>query len=63
MFLLRRGINIGPKQMFDDLIRFVEAKQLKPLIDRVFPFDQAVQALEYLASGQHSGKIVIKVAA
>lgn len=35
---------------------------LKPVIDRVFPFDQIVEAHRYLESGQQTGKIVIDVA-
>ena len=34
---------------------------LRPVIDRVFPFDEAPDAFEYLASGAHVGKIVLVV--
>ncbi|KAI0046943.1 NAD-P-binding protein [Auriscalpium vulgare] len=57
-----RGVNVGSKQLFEDLLRFFEAKELKPYIDKVFPFDEAVEALEYLQSGQHLGKVVVRVA-
>jgi NADPH:quinone reductase-like Zn-dependent oxidoreductase len=35
--------------------------QLRPVIDRVFDFEQAPEALKYLASGAHFGKVVIRV--
>jgi len=36
------------------------AEQIKPVIDKVFPFEQAKEALEYLALGRAKGKVVIK---
>ena len=56
-----RGINVGSKQLHHDLLRFVEVKQLRPYIDKVFSFEEAPSALEYLASGGHFGKIVVRV--
>lgn len=41
--------------------RLLEARQIRPVIDKVFAFDQAKQAYEYLASQRHVGKVVIKV--
>jgi NADPH:quinone reductase-like Zn-dependent oxidoreductase len=35
--------------------------RLKPVIDRVFPFAESVEAFRYLMSGQHFGKIVIRI--
>jgi NADPH:quinone reductase-like Zn-dependent oxidoreductase len=34
---------------------------LAPIIDKVFSFDEAPDALAYLASGKHVGKVVVKV--
>jgi NADPH:quinone reductase-like Zn-dependent oxidoreductase len=45
--------------MFEDMNRAIAAHQLRPVIDRVFPFEQSVDALRYLQSAQHFGKIVI----
>ncbi|HJP72539.1 MAG TPA: NAD(P)-dependent alcohol dehydrogenase [Candidatus Limnocylindria bacterium] len=41
------------------LARMVEAGQLRPVIDRSFPFDQIPDAIRYLESGQVTGKVVI----
>lgn len=54
-----QGIYVGSREMFEAMNRAIAWHRLKPVIDRVFPFDQAVQALKYLQSGQHFGKIVI----
>lgn len=56
------GIQVGSRDMFEAMNRAMEAAQLKPVIDRVFDFDDARAAYEYLASGKHFGKVVIKIA-
>ncbi|THH07345.1 hypothetical protein EW146_g9351 [Bondarzewia mesenterica] len=56
-----RGINVGSKQLFQDLLRFVEVQQLRPHIDKVFPFEQTLEAFEYFAGRGHIGKVVIRV--
>jgi NADPH:quinone reductase-like Zn-dependent oxidoreductase len=33
-----------------------------PVLDKVFPFDEAQAAYRHMASGAHFGKIVIRVA-
>lgn len=55
------GIYVGSRAMLDDLSRFVSLHKIKPVVDRVFPFNEARQAYEYLASGGHFGKVVIAV--
>ena len=39
----------------------IEAERIRPVIDKVFPFAQAKEALEYLAQGRSRGKVVIKM--
>ncbi len=41
--------------------KLLETEQIKPVIDKVFPFAQAKDALEYLAQGRAKGKVVIKM--
>ena len=40
----------------------LEAGRIRPVIDKVFPFEQAGEALEYLALGRAKGKVVVKIA-
>jgi NADPH:quinone reductase-like Zn-dependent oxidoreductase len=54
-----RGIFVGSVAMFEDMNRAIAANQLRPAIDRVFPFEQTADALRYMQSAQHFGKIVI----
>jgi NADPH:quinone reductase-like Zn-dependent oxidoreductase len=41
--------------------KLLETERIRPVIDKVFPFDQAKEALEYLAQGRSRGKVVIKM--
>ncbi len=55
------GILVGSRKMFEDMNRALTLNNLKPVIDRVFAFDEVGQALAYLKSGSHFGKIVIRL--
>ncbi|MCV0029269.1 NADP-dependent oxidoreductase [Pseudomonas aeruginosa] len=39
----------------------LKAERIQPVIDRVFPFERAKEALEYLAQGRAKGKVVVKL--
>jgi NADPH:quinone reductase-like Zn-dependent oxidoreductase len=56
-----RGIFVGSVAMFEDMNRAIAANQLRPVIDRVFPFEQSLDALRYMQSAKHLGKIVISL--
>ncbi|KAG2164395.1 hypothetical protein VTO58DRAFT_102917 [Aureobasidium pullulans] len=58
-----QGIATGTKQDHQDLCNFLADKKvdLKPTIDKVFGFDDSPKAFEYLYSGAHVGKVVIKI--
>jgi NADPH:quinone reductase-like Zn-dependent oxidoreductase len=55
------GIFVGSRTMLEDLMRFADTTGLKPVVDRVFTFDQAREAYRYMESGSHFGKVVIAV--
>lgn len=42
--------------------KLIAASGLKPVVDKVFPFEETRAAYEYLDSQKHVGKVVIKVA-
>ncbi len=56
-----QGIFVGSVAMFEHMIAAIVTARMHPVIDRVFPFDQAIEALEYLESGAHFGKVVIAI--
>ncbi len=39
----------------------LESGRIRPVIDKVFPFEQAVDALAYLAQGRARGKVVVRL--
>lgn len=49
------------KEILTKLAQLVDAGQLKVNVDRVFPLDNAAEALEYLKNGHPRGKVVIQV--
>ncbi len=54
------GIQVGSRDMFEAMNRAIELRKLKPVIDRVFEFNDTRAAYEYLATGKHFGKVVIR---
>ena len=56
-----QAIVVGSRAMFEDLNRALEVSGLRPVIDRVFPFDQAREAFRHLQAAGHVGKVVISV--
>ena len=56
-----QGIFVGSRKMFDGLNAMIESSKLVPTIDRIFGFEEARDALHYMESGSHFGKIVIKI--
>lgn len=54
-----QGIYVGHRQMFEAMNRAIATGGLKPVIDRVFPFDQAPAAYRHMQAQAHLGKIVI----
>jgi NADPH:quinone reductase-like Zn-dependent oxidoreductase len=54
-----QGVYVGSRTMHEDLARFVEVAQIKPVIDRVFPFAQLPDAFGHFAAGRHFGKVAL----
>ncbi|KAF9239433.1 hypothetical protein BU15DRAFT_74589 [Melanogaster broomeanus] len=57
-----RGILVGSVKQFEDMNRLIVARQIHPVIDKIFPFEQAKEAYKHLESQKHVGKVVIQVA-
>ncbi len=54
-------IYVGSRAMFEDMNRALAQRQVHPVIDRVFDFEDAAAAYEYVESQKHFGKVVIRV--
>ncbi|KAK0479196.1 alcohol dehydrogenase superfamily protein [Armillaria novae-zelandiae] len=58
-----RGIAIGSVAQFKSMNRFLQARQesTRPVIDKIFSFEEAIDAYAHLESQKHVGKVVIRV--
>lgn len=56
-----RGIAVAPRSSFDRMNVFLNEHTIRPVIDRVYSFEQAREAYEHLAKGAFC-KVVIKIA-
>ena len=55
------AIDVGSRAMFEAMNAFIASTGLRPVIDRVFEFEEAHDALRYFASGTHFGKVCVRV--
>lgn len=64
-----RRLNVGYAFLFmkasgsqlREITRLIEAGAIRPVVDKVFPFDATNEAMAYVDSGRAKGKVVIKV--
>jgi NADPH:quinone reductase-like Zn-dependent oxidoreductase len=58
-----QALSCAPRESFERMFDAMAAAELRPVIDRVFPFDRTVEALRHLQSGRHVGKVCVDVGA
>ncbi|MEP7313176.1 MAG: NAD(P)-dependent alcohol dehydrogenase [Pseudomonadota bacterium] len=56
-----KGITVGSRHTLEEMLRAAAVNRIKPVIDRVFTFAQAVDAFRYLGTGEHVGKVVVSL--
>jgi NADPH:quinone reductase-like Zn-dependent oxidoreductase len=57
------GVYVGSKAHFEAMNRAITANRMRPVVDRIFAFGEARDALNALQEAHHFGKIVIQVVA
>jgi NADPH:quinone reductase-like Zn-dependent oxidoreductase len=55
-----QGITVGNRDGFEAMLGAIDQHKLKPVTDRLFPFEQLKEAMAYLKSGAHFGKVCIR---
>ncbi|KAE8146602.1 NAD(P)-binding protein [Aspergillus avenaceus] len=60
--LTLKGVVNGPTDRFEEMARFAEKHQIRPVICKMFKFEEVKEAFRYMRAGSHFGKIVIQVA-
>jgi len=55
IFMHPNGLHLG------QIKSLIEDEKIKPIIDKVYPFNESIEAFAHLATGRAKGKIVIKI--
>lgn len=55
LFMRAQGEQLG------QITRLIESGVIKPVLDKVFPFEQTNEAMSYVEMGRAKGKVVVKV--
>lgn len=57
-----RRILVGSRQQFEDMNKFIEKHQIRPIVDQhIFEFEEAREAFVYLLEGRQFGNIVVRI--
>jgi D-arabinose 1-dehydrogenase-like Zn-dependent alcohol dehydrogenase len=56
-----QGVTVGSVEDLKAMVDAIAASRMKPVIDKIFSFDQAKQAFAHMESGAHFGKVAIAI--
>lgn len=56
-----QGIMVGNRAMLEEMNEAITVNNIKPAVDKVFPFEYAIEAYRYEFAGKHFGKVVISI--
>ncbi len=59
-FIKMEGIAVGSRAMQLAMVNAIETNEVKPIIDKVFSFDELKEAFQYQESGKQFGKIALE---
>jgi NADPH:quinone reductase-like Zn-dependent oxidoreductase len=55
-----QGVTVGHRDGFEAMLRAFEQHRIRPVVDRTFAFEELKEAMAYLKSGAHFGKVCIR---
>lgn len=55
------GTTMGTRDEFMSMLDLLESRNIKPIIDKVYPLDQINEAMQRMERGDHFGKIILKI--
>jgi NADPH:quinone reductase-like Zn-dependent oxidoreductase len=55
------GIYVGSRANFEAMTAFIERHRIRPVIDRFYELDEAMDAYRRIDAGEHFGKVVIRL--
>jgi zinc-binding alcohol dehydrogenase/oxidoreductase len=53
---------MGTRDEFLSMLDFLESRNIKPVMDKIYPFNQIQDALQRMGQGDQFGKIVLEIA-
>jgi NADPH:quinone reductase-like Zn-dependent oxidoreductase len=56
-----KGISVGSRTMFEDMVKAMTLHRIEPVVDQVFPLEELPQALQTMGKGGHFGKICLDI--
>lgn len=56
-----QGVETGSTEMYTKMLAAFDLHKIKPVINKIFSFDETLDAFSYLKKGQHMGKVCIKL--
>ncbi|MEX2048638.1 MAG: NAD(P)-dependent alcohol dehydrogenase [Gemmatimonadota bacterium] len=55
------AFHVGSRADFERMNRFMDGHRIRPLIDRIFEFEEAAEAFDFYENGDFMGKVVIRL--
>ncbi|MCU5473383.1 zinc-binding dehydrogenase [Bacillus paranthracis] len=55
------GTSMGSREEFDEMIKFIEKYKIKPIMDKVYSLEEAIQALRRMEQGEQFGNIALRM--
>ncbi len=55
------GSTMGSREELREMLAHMESHNMNPVVDKIYPLDQAREAFDYLASGNQFGKVVLSI--
>jgi NADPH:quinone reductase-like Zn-dependent oxidoreductase len=57
-----QGVTVGSVENLQAMVDAIAVNRMHPVIDRVFPFENAKDAFAHMTAGRHFGKVAIAMA-
>jgi NADPH:quinone reductase-like Zn-dependent oxidoreductase len=55
------GLGVGNRDQYEQMMAFVDKHRIRPVIDKIYEFEQTGQALVDLVKADHFGKLVVRI--
>ena len=53
------GLSVGNREQFEEMMDFVSEHGIRPVIERMYPFEETGEALQDIARGGNFGKLIV----